>query len=104
MKEEQEKLSKLLKNKTVIVSCSGGPDSMALLSVVNNIKDINNVKVICAHVNHKVRKESDEEAVMVENYAKSNNDIFELYEIEKYHDKANFHEDARKIRYEFLKN
>lgn len=104
MKEEQEKLSKLLKNKTVIVSCSGGPDSMALLSVINNIKDINNVKVICAHVNHKVRKESDEEAVMVENYAKSNNDIFELYEIEKYHDKANFHEDARKIRYEFLKN
>ena len=104
MKEEQEKLSKLLKNKTVIVSCSGGPDSMALLSVVNNVKDTNNVKVICAHVNHKVRKESDEEAVMVETYAKSNNDIFELYEIEKYHDKANFHEDARKIRYEFLKN
>lgn len=103
MKEEQEKLSKLLKNKTVIISCSGGPDSMALLSVVNNIKDTNNVKVIVAHVNHKVRKESDEEAVMVENYAKSNNDIFELYEIEKYHDKANFHEDARKIRYEFLK-
>ncbi|MBR5662161.1 MAG: tRNA lysidine(34) synthetase TilS [Bacilli bacterium] len=103
MKEEQEKLSKLLKNKTVIVSCSGGPDSMALLSVVNNIKDANNIKVIVAHVNHKVRKESDEEAVMVENYAKSNNDIFELYEIQKYHDKANFHEDARKIRYEFLK-
>ena len=103
MKEEQEKLSKLLKNKTVIVSCSGGPDSMALLSVVNNIKDTNNIKVVCAHVNHKVRKESDEEAVMVENYAKSNNDIFELYEIEKYHDKANFHEDARRIRYEFLK-
>ena len=104
MKEEQEKLSKLLKNKTIIVSCSGGPDSMALLSVVNNIKDTNNVKVICAHVNHKVREESDEEAQMVENYAKSNNDIFELFEIQKYHDKANFHEDARKIRYAFLKD
>lgn len=104
MKEEQEKLSKLLKNKTVIVSCSGGPDSMALLSIVNNIKDINNVKVIVAHVNHKVRKESDEEALMVEKYAKDNSDIFELYEINEYHDKANFHEDARKIRYAFLKD
>lgn len=104
MKEEQEKLSKLLENKTVIVSCSGGPDSMALLSVVNNIKDINNVKVIVAHVNHKVRKESDEEALMVEKYAKDNSDIFELYEINEYHDKANFHEDARKIRYAFLKD
>ena len=103
MKEEREKLSKLLKNKTVIVSCSGGPDSMALLSVVNNIKDTNNINVIVAHVNHKVRKESDEEAVMVEKYALENNDLFELYEIKEYHEKANFHEDARKIRYEFLK-
>ena len=103
MKEEQEKLSKLLKNKTVIVSCSGGPDSMALLSIVNNIKDTNNVKVVVAHVNHKVREESDEEAQMVEKFAKQNNDIFELYEIKEYHDKTNFHEDARKIRYKFLK-
>ena len=103
MKEEQEKLAKLLKNSTVIVSCSGGPDSMALLSVVNSIKDESNIKVIVAHVNHKVRKESDEEALMVEKYAKDNNDIFELFEIKKYHDKVNFHEDARKIRYEFLK-
>ena len=103
MKEEQEKISKLLKNKTVIVSCSGGPDSMALLSIVNNIKDTNNINVIVAHVNHKVRKESDEEAVMVEKYALENNDLFELYEIKEYHEKANFHEDARKIRYEFLK-
>ena len=62
-----------------------------------------NLKVICAHVNHKVRKESDEEAKMVEKFATDNNNIFELYEITKYHDKANFHEDARKIRYKFLK-
>lgn len=103
MKEEQEFLSRLLNGKIVIVSCSGGPDSMALLSVINNIKDDNNVKVIVAHVNHKVRKESDEEALMVEKYAKEHKDVFELYEINKYHDKVNFHEDARKIRYEFLK-
>lgn len=103
MKEEEKRLLSLIKdNCTVIVSCSGGPDSMALLSVVNNIKDKKNLKVICAHVNHKVRKESDYEAKMVEKYALENNDIFELYEINKYHEKVNFHEDARKIRYKFL--
>lgn len=104
MKEEKEKLSKLLNNKTVIISCSGGPDSMALLSVVNSIKDEANIKVIVAHVNHKVRKESDEEALMVEKYAKDNGNIFELYEINNYHEKTNFHEDARNIRYSFLKD
>ena len=104
MKEEKEKLAKLLSNKTVIVSCSGGPDSMALLSVVNSIKDDNNVKVIVAHVNHKVREESDEEAQMVSKYAEDNNDVFELYEINEYHEKQNFHEDARKIRYAFIKD
>lgn len=103
MKEELTRLNNLIKdNSTVIVSCSGGPDSMALLSVVNKLKDEKKLKVICAHVNHKVRKESDDEAKMVEKYALDNNDIFELYEIKEYHDKANFHEDARKIRYKFL--
>ena len=104
MKEEKEYLSKLLNNKTVIVSCSGGPDSMALLSIVNDIKDDNNIKVIVAHVNHKVRVESDEEALMVETYAEEFHDVFELYEINNYHEKVNFHEDARKIRYRFLKD
>lgn len=103
MKEEKEYLSKLLKDKTVIISCSGGPDSMALLSLVNSIKDEYNIKVVVAHVNHKVREESDEEALMVETYAEENHDIFEIFEIKNYHDKVNFHEDARKIRYNFLK-
>ena len=79
MKEEREFLSKLLKDKTVIVSCSGGPDSMALLSLVNSIKDEYNIKVVVAHVNHKVREESDEEALMVETYAEEYHDDFELF-------------------------
>ena len=104
MKEEKDYLLEVIKdNSTLIVSCSGGPDSMALLSLVNSIKKEKNLKVIVAHVNHKVREESDEEATMVENYAKENADLFELYEINEYHDKTNFHEDARKIRYKFLK-
>lgn len=93
----------MLKDKIVIVSCSGGPDSMALLSLVNSIKDEYNIKVVVAHVNHKVREESDEEALMVETYAEEFHDDFELLEIQKYHEKVNFHEDARKIRYNFLK-
>lgn len=89
-------------NSTIVVACSGGPDSMALLKILNDIKDKKNLNIICAHVNHKVRKESEEEKLLVENYTKKLNVIFEYYEITNYHEKANFHEDARKIRYEFL--
>lgn len=104
MKEERERLIKFLDNNaTVILSISGGPDSMALLSLVNSIKNEKELNLIVAHVNHKVRKESDEEALMVEKYVKDLGLTFELYEIDKYHEKVNFHEDARKIRYKFIK-
>ena len=103
-KVETKLLTTLKKGATVVCACSGGPDSMALLSVINNIREKLNLKVICAHVNHKVRKESDDEAKLVEKYAIDNNDIFELFEITKYHEKTNFHEDARIIRYKFLED
>ena len=58
------------KNDIVVVACSGGPDSMCLLSLVNEIKNELNLKIIVAHVNHKLRVESEEENEMVENYSK----------------------------------
>ena len=62
----------------VIIACSGGPDSMALFDVLlkAGVKNI-----VCAHVNHKVRVESDNEAIMVKEYCLKNNVPFELYEI-----------------------
>ena len=49
-------LNKLeIKNeKYLIVGCSAGPDSMALLHL---LKNNTNKIIICAHINHKVRKE-----------------------------------------------
>ena len=53
------------KNDIVVVACSGGPDSMCLLSLVNELKNELNLKIIVAHVNHKLRIESEEEKEMV---------------------------------------
>ena len=90
------------KNDIVVVACSGGPDSMCLLSLVNEIKNELNLKIIVAHVNHKLRVESEEEKEMVENYSKENNLIFELLEINKYTNNKFSEEDARKRRYDFF--
>lgn len=89
-------------NDTIVVACSGGPDSMCLLSLVDLIKNEYNLKIIVAHVNHKLRTESEEEQEMVEKYAKEHKLIFELLEINKYTNNKFSEDDARKRRYEFF--
>lgn len=101
MEEVKQYLEELLKeNDTIVISCSGGPDSMCLLSLLLSFKEKKNLKVIVAHVNHKVRKESEEEEEFLHNYVKEKHIIFELLTIKKY--KKNFHNDARVQRYKFL--
>ena len=90
------------KNASIVVACSGGPDSMCLLDLVTKLKDELNLNIIVAHVNHKLRSESEEEAKMVENYAKENNITFELLEITDYINGNFSEEDARKRRYNFF--
>lgn len=82
------------------MATSGGPDSMTLLTLLIKIKDTKKLNIICAHVNHKLRKESDKEEIMVKKYAKNNNIIFETYTITNY--KGNTENYARKKRYEFF--
>ena len=60
MKEVLNFLNNLLKeNDTIVIATSGGPDSMCLLSILNSLKDKYKLKLICAHVNHGLRSESE---------------------------------------------
>lgn len=101
MKEAITFLNKTLeKNDILVLGVSGGPDSMCLLHLLITLRDKYNLKLICAHVNHKLRKESDEEKIFVENYCKENKVIFEYIEL-TYEDK--FTESiARNKRYKFF--
>ena len=94
--------SNINKDDVVVVACSGGPDSMCLLSLVNNLKSLYNLKVIVAHVNHKVRIESEQEAIMVQEYCNNNGLIFELFEINEYKNTKFTESDARGKRYDFF--
>ena len=94
-------LSYLKDNDVIVVATSGGPDSMYLLHLLKN--DSRNFKLICAHVNHKMRKESDMEYQKVQEYCEKNGIIFEGHEILEYHN-DNFHNEARIIRYDFFKS
>ena len=95
-----EKLN--INNNTVVAAVSGGPDSMLLLDVLLNLKTKLNIKIVVAHVHHNLRKESDYEAIKVEEFCNNNNLIFEIKKIEDYPN-GKFSEDvARKIRYDFF--
>ncbi len=84
-------------NSYLIVGCSAGPDSMALL---HYLKKNSNNPIVCTHINHNKRIESQEEETYLKEYCKQEQIIFECYKIEKYQEK-NFENEARNKRYEF---
>ena len=104
MKRELEFLEEnITDNSKVIIACSGGPDSMCLLNLLIRLKNNKNLELIVAHVNHKLRSVSDNEAKMVKEYAKKNNVTFELQELDYQNTKFS-EDDAHRKRYKFFKS
>jgi tRNA(Ile)-lysidine synthase len=94
---------KIKKEDTIVLGNSGGPDSMFLLTALLELRDKYDLKIVCAHVNHNVRKESEDEQVFLNEYCNKHNVTFEVMKIEKYGD-DNFHNQARNIRYNFFED
>lgn len=58
---------------SVLISISGGPDSVFLASCLNQIKGLYNLKLFCFHLDHKTRNgQSSKDAVFVKNFCESN--------------------------------
>jgi tRNA(Ile)-lysidine synthase len=99
-------------NDKIVVAVSGGPDSMCLLNSLINIKEAMKEKYnICytlcvAHVNHMIRKESDDEKIYVEEFCKKH-DIPFFYlkaDVPNLSKELKLSEETcgRKVRYEFF--
>ena len=87
----------------IVIGCSTGPDSMALVDMLLKIREKYNLILIVAHVNHNVRKESYIEQEFIKDFCNKHSIIFEDMIIEEYGD-DNFHNEARNIRYKFFDN
>ena len=85
----------------IVAGISGGPDSMALLHVLKTLKKEMDIRIICAHINHKQRDEADEEELYVKDYCRKNDILFECIRVEKWGD-DNFENEARSVRYRFF--
>lgn len=103
----------LIKNgDKIVVAVSGGPDSMCLLNVLNNLKEqfkkYNNIEysLVVAHVNHMIREESEDEKLYVEEFCKKLEIPFNYLKVdveeEAKKEKISTEMCGRKIRYEFF--
>lgn len=90
----------ITKEEKLIVAVSFGPDSMALLDILN--KYYSNNEIICAHVHHNHRKESDVECIRLKEFCDKNNITFEMMKIDKYTNNKFTEEEARNKRYDFF--
>ncbi len=92
----------------IIVAVSGGPDSMCLLDVLYKLKGELKFDIEVAHVNHGIRKESDDEKVYVENYCNNRNIPFHYLKVNvpEISKEKKMSEEAcgREIRYNFFED
>ena len=92
----------------IVLAVSGGPDSIAMLNILNKFKTNNCIDFdICvAHVNHMIREEAKEDEEFVKSYCKKNKIEFYSKSIDvkklAHNNKVGTEEMGRIVRYEFF--
>lgn len=94
----------------LVLGVSGGPDSITMLNILNNIKNQNiiNFDLIVAHINHGLRENAKIDEKYVKEFCEKisiscyvlNTNVNEIAKKEK----KGLEETGRKIRYEFFNN
>ena len=86
----------------VLVACSGGPDSVCLLYLLQQLSSELDFSIIVGHYNHRIRgREADRDEKFVKELSEKFGYDFYLGQL-KSGEKIKNEEDARNLRYEFL--
>ena len=92
----------------VVVAVSGGPDSITMLDILNEIKNekIIDFEISVAHINHMIRKEAKSDELYVKNYCEEKNIDFYSKSIDVLklanNNKTGTEEMGRIVRYKFF--
>ena len=90
------------KNPSVAVAVSGGPDSMSLLFLVNAFIKYKKGKLMALIVDHRIRKNSKEEAKFISTYLDTNNINSQILTVNKDKVSKKSMNEARDNRYNLL--
>ena len=104
--ETIKKYNLIEKGDSIVIGVSGGPDSICLLHILNELKNELNFKIYVAHINHMIREEADGETEYVKEFCKNlgvkcYTKRIEVVKIAKQL-KRGTEETGRQIRYEFF--
>mgnify|MGYP006242401193 FL=1 len=90
------------KNPSVAVAVSGGPDSMSLLFLVNAFIKYKKGKLMALIVDHRIRKNSKDEAKFISSYLDRNNINSQILTVNKVNVSKKSMNEARNNRYNLL--
>lgn len=94
----------------LVLGVSGGPDSICMLDILNNIRNDNmynlNYEIVVAHINHMIREEAKQDEIFVKDFCKKINVEFysKSIDVQKIanNNKIGTEEAGRKVRYDFF--
>lgn len=94
----------------IVLGVSGGPDSISMLNILNEIKNdkeiLLNFEIVVAHINHMIRKEAKDDELYVKKYCEKNHILFysKSIDVKKLANtnKIGTEEAGRNVRYEFF--
>lgn len=90
----------------IVLGVSGGPDSISMLDILNEIKEEYRFKIYVAHINHMIREEANDDEKYVQKYCEKNNIEFfaKRIDVQKIANtqKIGTEEAGRNIRYDFF--
>lgn len=102
-----KKYNLIEKGDKIVLGLSGGPDSVCLLHILNRLKEVLDIEVYAAHLNHQIRgMEAQKDALYVSQLCESLGITFFVKSINvpQYckENKLSLEEGARKLRYEMF--
>ncbi len=106
--ETIKKYNLIEKGDKIVLAVSGGPDSISMLNILNEIKEekIIDFNICVAHVNHMIRKEAKEDEEYVKKYCKQKEIDFysKSIDVQKIanNNKVGTEEAGRYARYKFF--
>ena len=108
--ETIQKYKLIENNDKIVLGVSGGPDSIAMLNILNDIKNDDNINlnfsIVVAHINHLIREEAKQDEEYVKEFCKERNIEFysKSIDVQKIANtnKIGTEEAGRNVRYEFF--